>query len=85
MVLVQIAWVSAHWMHYHACMTAATHMFSSTLGRVTVTINTAKLQLCVLKQSSRSMYTKDKLDEDTLIDTLVLETSLELLSKLWYR
>ena len=58
LVLVQIASASAYWMHYHAYMTAATHMHASTLARVTVAINTAKLQLCVLKQSSR-LYTED--------------------------
>ena len=37
-VLIQIVWGSTYWMHYHACMTAATHLHASTLGRVHVTM-----------------------------------------------
>ena len=48
--------------NYHAYMymTAATHMNASTLGRVTVAINTAKLHLkFVYTQAGQAMYTYD--------------------------
>ena len=43
-VLIQTAWASAYWMHYHTYMTAATNLHASTLGRVTVATNTANQQ-----------------------------------------
>ena len=68
-------------MGLHCIHNAATHIHASTLGRnsnwVTVAIiNTAQLQLCVLKQSSRNWLCTQKTQQYNVTQVLFAEQML---------